>query len=467
MITKNPQVLVKLAATDVTQSPVSLNIEGFIYEPTDKLRGSTGSLIAPEAQITEENTEAYTLKPTWNKVNNADFYEIEFNGMLYSTISNTELLFSDLKAETPYSFKIRSVNKDGYSQWAEFRATTKANPLEFALPNITGNTTAANQGGQGIHKLFDYDENNTWHTKYGENAIPFNLTMDLQTINQLDKFHYLPRTDAGNGTILKGIVYYSMDKENWTEAGTFEWPRNNEVKVFHFTGHPTARYLRINVTEGLGGYGSGRELYVFKVPGTESYRSGDINNDRLIDMNDFTSYMNYTGLRQGDADFEGYVSNGDINRNGLIDAYDISVVATQLQGGADKKPAEKVSGNIKLSTAKQNYNKGEIIEIRVKGNALQSVNALSFALPYHQQDYEFIGIEALNMKEMENLTNDRLHTNGTKALYPTFVNIGNKAHLEGDADLFILKFKAKQKVKFNLKAVDGILVDKDLRTHKF
>ena len=467
VITKNPQVLVKLAATDVTQSPVSLNIEGFIYEPTDKLRGSTGSLIAPEAQITEENTEAYTLKPTWNKVNNADFYEIEFNGMLYSTISNTELLFSDLKAETPYSFKIRSVNKDGYSQWAEFRATTKANPLEFALPNITGNTTAANQGGQGIHKLFDYDENNTWHTKYGENAIPFNLTMDLQTINQLDKFHYLPRTDAGNGTILKGIVYYSMDKENWTEAGTFEWPRNNEVKVFHFTGHPTARYLRINVTEGLGGYGSGRELYVFKVPGTESYRSGDINNDRLIDMNDFTSYMNYTGLRQGDADFEGYVSNGDINRNGLIDAYDISVVATQLQGGADKKPAEKVSGNIKLSTAKQNYNKGEIIEIRVKGNALQSVNALSFALPYHQQDYEFIGIEALNMKEMENLTNDRLHTNGTKALYPTFVNIGNKAHLEGDADLFILKFKAKQKVKFNLKAVDGILVDKDLRTHKF
>ena len=467
VITKNPQVLVKLAATDVTQSPVSLNIEGFIYEPTDKLRGSTGSLIAPEAQITEENTEAYTLKPTWNKVNNADFYEIEFNGMLYSTISNTELLFSDLKAETPYSFKIRSVNKDGYSQWAEFRATTKANPLEFALPNITGNTTAANQGGQGIHKLFDYDENNTWHTKYGENAIPFNLTMDLQTINQLDKFHYLPRTDAGNGTILKGIVYYSMDKENWTEAGTFEWPRNNEVKVFHFTGHPTARYLRINVTESLGGYGSGRELYVFKVPGTESYRSGDINNDRLIDMNDFTSYMNYTGLRQGDADFEGYVSNGDINRNGLIDAYDISVVATQLQGGADKKPAEKVSGNIKLSTAKQNYNKGEIIEIRVKGNALQSVNALSFALPYHQQDYEFIGIEALNMKEMENLTNDRLHTNGTKALYPTFVNIGNKAHLEGDADLFILKFKAKQKVKFNLKAVDGILVDKDLRTHKF
>lgn len=467
VITKNPQLLVKLGATDITKTPVTLTVEGFVYEPADKLRVSTGSLTAPIAQITEENTEAYTLKPTWKKVDNADFYEITFNDMLYSTIRNTELLFEDLKAETPYSFKIRSVNKDGYSDWAEFSATTKANPLEFALQGITGTTTSDNQGGQGINKMFDYDENNTWHTKYGVNSIPFDLTIDLRTINQLDKFHYLPRTDAGNGTILKGKVYHSMDRENWTEAGTFEWNRNNEVKVFSFTGNPTARYVKITVTEGLGGYGSGRELYIFKVPGTESYRPGDINNDRLIDMNDFTSYMNYTGLRQGDADFEGYVSNGDINRNGLIDAYDISVVATQLRGGVDKKPTEKVNGTLKLNPNKQNYNKGEIIEVRVKGQGLKSVNALSLALPYNQQDYEFVGIEALNMQEMENLTNDRLHTNGVKALYPTFVNIGNKATLEGDVDLFILKFKAKQKVKFNLKAIDGILLDKNLNTHKF
>ena len=68
---------------------------------------------------------------------------------------------------------------------------------------------------------------------------------------------------------------------------------------------------------------------------------------------------------------------------------------------------------------------------------------------------------------MENLTNDRLHTNGEKALYPTFVNIGNKESLEGNLDLFVLKFKAKHKLKFDLKAQDGILVDKNLNTQKF
>ncbi|MDE6451487.1 MAG: alpha-xylosidase, partial [Odoribacter sp.] len=190
-------------------------------------------------------------------------------------------------------------------------------------------------------------------------------------------------------------------------------------------------------------------------------------NVRLIDMNAFTSYMNYTGLRQGDADFEGYVSNGDINRNGLIDAYDISVVATQLKGGAKQTKDNKVAGNLKLSTVKQNYNKDEIIEIRVKGSGLHAVNALSFAIPYNQENYEFVSVQPLNIKEMENLTNDRLHTNGQKALYPTFVNIGEKEHLEGNAELFVLKFKAKRKLKFDLKIQDGMLVDKNLQTCKF
>lgn len=203
---------------------------------------------------------------------------------------------------------------------------------------------------------------------------------------------------------------------------------------------------------------------MFKVPGTESLLPGDINNDHLIDRNDLTSYINYTGLRKGDADFEGYVSNGDINKNDLIDAYDISVVATQLDGGITDNKAEKIAGKIELSTAKQNYTAGETIEISVKGIDLKSVNALSFALPYNQQDYEFVGVQPQKVNGMENLTNDRLHSNGTKALYPTFLNIGNKAAIEGNVDLFILRFKAKRKLKFDLKAIDSFLVDKNLNT---
>lgn len=486
-IVKNPMLLVKLAAADITAAPVVLSLEGFRFEPAEKLRVSSGPLsVLANARVTEENTAAYTLKPEWDAVPNADFYEIRFNDMLYTTIRDREFLFEDLAAETPYSFSLRAVNRDGHSEWVTFQATTKANPLEFAIPGIVGETTAKNQGNS-LPNLFDFEEKGVWHTKHGVKAVPFDLVMDLKTVNKIEKFHYVPREDAGNGTLLKGTVYYSMDREHWTKAGSFQWDKNNEVKVFEFKDAPTVRYIKLNVTEGVGDYGSGREIYVFKVPGTESYLPGDINNDGKIDRNDLTSYTNYTGLRKGDSDFEGYISNGDINGNGLIDAYDISVVATQLKDDSDepqedadeekedagekkkevrKAVEEKVGGRLLLSPDKKKYSRGETVKVTVKGKGLRAVNALSFALPYNPQDLEFVGVEVKNMKKMENLTNDRLHTNGAKALYPTFVNVGDKEPVQGSEELFVLKFKARRDVKFNLKLADGMLVDKKLNTSK-
>lgn len=466
-ITKNPQVLVKLASTNTAENGVTVEVKGFLFTPVDNYKISSGTLTAPaNAIVSDANAEPYTLKPTWNEVTNADFYEVEFKDMSYTTIKGTELRFDGLNAETNYTFKVRAVNKSGNSPWATFEAKTKNNPLEFAVKNLSATLNVEDQDGAGIEQLFDYDEANMWHTKWDAKAIPFEMIIDLNTINQIERFDYLPRISGGNGNLLKGKVYYSQDKQDWTEAGAFEWKNNAEVKSFKFSNQPTVRFIKIAVSEAIGNFGTGRELYVFKVPGTESYRPGDINNDRLIDRNDLTSYINYMGLRQGDADFEGYVSNGDVNKNKLIDAYDVSVVATQIDGGISNTNIENLAGKLTLTTAKTSYNKDEIIEVKVSGKNLKSVNALSFALPYATTDYEFIDIQSLNTKKMENLTNDRLHSNGEKVLYPTFVNLGKQEALEGTSDLFIIKLKAKQKVYFNLKPMQIMLVDKNLNTLK-
>ncbi|MFC3560685.1 TIM-barrel domain-containing protein [Pedobacter jamesrossensis] len=465
---KNPQLWVKLAATDITLNEISVEIEGFVFNPLDKQIVKTGALSAPQqANVSPKNSYAFSLKPSWSKIDNADFYEIAFENMTYSTIKDTTLLFEGLNPETDYAFKIRAVNKDGNSSWESFSAKTKPNPLQFAIKGIVGETTAKNQGGEGIENLFDFDESNMWHTAWGAKAVPFDLVLDLKSVNQLEKFSYVPRSGRGNGLLLKGTVYYSSNKETWTTAGTFEWKSNGDVKTFAFADQPNARYIKFVITDAIGGFGSGRELYVFKVPGTEGYLPGDINNDRLIDKNDLTSYTNYTGLKKGDADFEGYISNGDINKNNMIDAYDISLVATQLDGGVENKKADNVSGKIEITASKKAYNKGETVEIIVKGNNLRSVNALGFALPYNSQDYEFESIKTIGTKAMENLTNDRLHTDGTKVLYPTFVNIGERETLNGTQQLFIIKLKTKRNIKFELKAVDGLLVDKKLNSVKF
>lgn len=466
-ITKTPQLHVKLQKSDITTSAIQVDISGYVFRPADPYKKSSGALTVPDqAQVKDANVTAYTARPTWDNVSHADYYEIQFNDMLYSTIQDTTLLFDGLSAETEYDFKVRAVNKDAVSDWASFSTTTKVNPLEFAIQDAKAQTSVANQGGQDANKLFDFDEGNTWHTKYGATAVPFDLVVDLKSFNQLDKFHYIPRSDVGNGTLLKGKVSYSLNKEDWTEAGDFEWKRDGDTKIFTFANQPSARYIKLHVEEAVGKYGSGRELYVFKVPGTESYIPGDINNDRVLDRNDLTSYTNYTGLRQGDSDFEGYISGGDINKNGLIDAYDISTLATQLDGGVTAS-RDTVLGVIELLASKVDLAANEVVEITVKGKGLKAVNALSFALPYQNQDFEFVGMEPIGMEKMENLTNNRLHTNGTRAVYPTFINVGDQETISGDKDLFIIRLKAKRATKFNLKAIDGFLVDKNLNVVKF
>lgn len=466
-LVKNPMLLVRLAKQDVSSTAIEVQLEGFEYAPVDNYLAQTGALTSPKAVITDQHTQAYTLTPTWEKVANADYYEIEFNNLIYSTIKDSQLLFEGLAAETDYQFKIRAVNKSGVSDWSTFAAKTKANPLEFAIEGIKAETSVDNQGGNGINKLFNYDEGDMWHTKWGKTAVPFDMTLDLKSVNQLDKFEYLPRTDGGNGILLKGRVFYSNDKMTWIEAGSFDWKRDGEMKHFDFGTHPVARFVKISVSEAVGGFGSGRELYVFKVPGSSSYLPGDINNDRLIDHNDLTSYINYTGLRLGDGDFEGYVSNGDVNKNNLIDAYDISNVAVVIEGGAKPAKEEKVAGKLKLVPSKTTLKSGDIVEISVSGENLKAVNALSFALPYNQGDFEYVGIETVHLKEMNNYSNDRLHTNGSKALYATFVNLGNKEVLDGSEILFKIRLKARRNIIFNLEAKDGILVDKKLNSVTF
>jgi hypothetical protein len=467
VITKNPQLLVKIGATDISKNAVKLTVSGFYFEPENSLQARTGVLAAPTgAQVLDSNRQAFALRPSWNRVANADYYEIAFNGERYTLIKDTSLLFEDLSAATDYSFRLRAVNKDGHSDWTTIAATTLPNPLQYAIRGIRASATMSAQEGSELTQLFDFDESNMWHTRWSAKAVPFDLMIDLMSVNLLDKLQYLPRS-RGNGIWKKGTIYYSIDKQHWDEAGHIVWAGNGDRKEFNFPEHPAARYIKITITEAVGDYGSGRELYVFKVPGTESQLPGDINNDHRIDQNDLTSYINYMGLRKGDSDFEGYISKGDINRNGHIDAYDISTVATQLQEAAPAEYTDTLSGSLLILPNKKSCEKDEVVEILVKGNKLKAVNALGFALPYSEKDFEFAGITLLHTGAMENVTNDRLHSDGEKVLYPTLVNIGDQPALEGSEDLFIIRMKAKHKLSVNFKPSQAVLVDQHLNALQF
>ena len=65
---------------------------------------------------------------------------------------------------------------------------------------------------------------------------------------------------------------------------------------------------------------------------------------------------------------------------------------------------------------------------------------------------------------MKNMTNDRLHRDGSKVLYPTFVNVGEKPVLNGDDDLFVIHMKANRRFTLKPFAVKGMLVSRSLNT---
>lgn len=461
-VTKNPVIEVNLAKDDIMTDETTIEVKGFVYDkPATRMLTNHGTLSAPVA--TDTKVAPYTLTPTWKAVDNADYYEIRFNSMIYSTIRNNSLLFEDLQPGTDYTFELRAVNADGQSEWTTINAKTDKNPLEFAVHGITATNTAKDMPGFGIHRLFDFQESgDIWHTHYSEKAVPFTVTMDLHATITLDKMQYVPRADAGNGTILEADIFTSKDGKTWQAVGTQKWERTPAKKNVTFTDHQQARYIRMDVKKALGDFGSGAELYVFRQPGTKVLIPGDVNQDGKIDENDLTSYMNYTGLKKGDSDFDGYISNGDINGNGLIDAYDISNVATQLEGGVTDKDMRQPAGTITYTYNKAAYQAGDEVTVTVKGTGLQAVNALSLVMPYDLKTMQYTKTDPVAVKDMRNMTYDRHHTDGSQVLYPTFVNIGQQPTIEGSATLFVIHFKALRAFRAPKASAKGMLVSNNL-----
>lgn len=461
-VTKNPVIEVNLAKGDIMTDETTIEVKGFVYDkPATRMLTNHGTLSAPVA--TDTKVAPYTLTPTWKAVDNADYYEIRFNSMIYSTIRNNSLLFEDLQPGTDYTFELRAVNADDQSEWTTINAKTDKNPLEFAVHGITATNTAKDMPGFGIHRLFDFQESgDIWHTHYSEKAVPFTVTMDLHATITLDKMQYVPRADAGNGTILEADIFTSKDGKTWQAVGTQKWERTPAKKNVTFTDHQQARYIRMDVKKALGDFGSGAELYVFRQPGTKVLIPGDVNQDGKIDENDLTSYMNYTGLKKGDSDFDGYISNGDINGNGLIDAYDISNVATQLEGGVTEKDMRQPAGTITYTYNKAAYQTGDEVTVTVKGTGLQAVNALSLVMPYDLKTMQYTKTDPVAVKDMRNMTYDRHHTDGSQVLYPTFVNIGQQPTIEGSATLFVIHFKALRAFRAPKASAKGMLVSNNL-----
>ena len=374
-ISRHEQLLITLPETSIHDKvQVEVQSAKFRVQSSNSSLSTQNAALATPLLIKEEAKDAYALTPTWKPVEGADYYELEFDGMRYTNIRDTHYTIDQLQPETDYHMHLRAVQSAKSrvqssnsslstmnselvcSDWADIDLRTAANPLEFAIRGLTATCSVPDQPGNGIQHLFDLDERGEiWHTNWNRpNAAPYTIDIDMHATTEIERIVYVPRDNAGNGNLLAGTISLSPDGTNWSKPQPFRWQQNNQPKTLAITDlSPLAsnevRFIRMGVDRSVGGFGSGAELYVFRKPDAKVMIPGDINQDGKIDDNDLTSYLNYTGLRQGDGDFDGYVSVGDVNRNGLIDAQDISNVTTLLEGGAGR-PSGTLSGTITLKS---------------------------------------------------------------------------------------------------------------------
>lgn len=109
----------------------------------------------------------------------------------------------------------------------------------------------------------DDNPNTIWHSKWStKNQYPYNLTLDLGETKTINQVACLPRQDgSNNGRILNYNIYTSMDGSNYQKVTSGTW-ESNGGKEFATFEPVSAKYVKVEVTNGKNGYASIAEVDV-------------------------------------------------------------------------------------------------------------------------------------------------------------------------------------------------------------
>lgn len=460
-----PKLYVKTGEKlDITKYDYQVVVEGFINKQDLGSNKLNEQLEIPQ-NLRAEKTTPYSITTAWDAVGDATSYDIEIDGALYRNITSNTYDHKGLNYDTEYSYRIRSVNAAGdFSNWSEKKTfKTDLDPFRNTPIPIDSKWEGKYYNNQKENIAFDHDLGSS-HFHSGGGDIGKSLTIDYGKAYQWDKFEYYPRLDGGNGTVTSMDVSTSIDGINWSEPVNYKWDRNGETKVINLDGI-TSRYIKLTVRDSVGGFFSARELLAYKKDKTDGFIVGDVNSSGEIDENDLTFYLNYIGLKQTDSDFD-YIKAkyADIDNNGLVDAYDLSYIATKLNGGISK-PAKGVDGKITIIPSKTNIKAGDDVTLNVYGVGLKNVNAFSVEFPQDSNLFtiENPGTPTLASAFMENYSRNRKHSDSKIDSYTVFTNVGNQKTLNGTGSIATIRIKATSDFNWeSLGATKATIVGQDL-----
>ena len=135
-------------------------------------------------------------------------------------------------------------------------ATEKSSPVGFAKFDISKKDwKAIGIGDADLNKIVDGNPSTVWH-KRGDKTMPFDLTIDLGSVQNLIGFKYLPDQNKWSSGIISNYQFYvSDDNKKWklVSEGEFSNIRNNPVWQIKNFEEVNARYIKLKALRNIWG----------------------------------------------------------------------------------------------------------------------------------------------------------------------------------------------------------------------
>lgn len=475
---------VKVQKTDITANKVTLTVDGFDNTQVEEVVDAEKPIVPTGLKAEDENVTDKAIKLEWDKVEGENTtYDLLINDVVYTNVFKaTEsektpyYAHTELQFDTDYAYQVRAVNTKGASEWSEaLNVKTKLDRYRNVPRNMTAKASSE-QSGSGAAQAVDGKDDTQWHSNWSTgNKLPHTFEIDMKLAYQLDKFEYLPRPDAGNGTILKYNLDVSLDGKvykNIIEDGTFA--RNKDIKTIAFDENVTARYIKLTITDAVGGFGSAQEFRPYKKDKTEGMVVGENIPNGEIDEGDLLFFASYMGVDETDTAWE-QVSKVDINYNGVIDAYDLMYVAGQLGETPLKATGKPIAGSLDIRPDKEQIKAGEEFTVDIIGVGLKDINAFNLELKLDPNKYEVVTAcsadDNCGIVSPTNATKGMLNYSilggvgkAEQRIMAAFSNKGSQATVEGTNTVATIKLKAKKDLKFDMAITRSLLVNTSFAT---
>ena len=146
---------------------------------------------------------------TWDKIADAEGYELEADGITIDAGTGTSYLHTGLSPDTQHSYRVRAKNKDGYSEWSSLTEKKTLSSIQtFEIDCTEGDEFNLILSAKDIQDL---------------NAYTFTVNYDPQDLDVLDLCGLTSRLDLNTGSITAtdiNIVQFEPGTIVFTKAST-------------------------------------------------------------------------------------------------------------------------------------------------------------------------------------------------------------------------------------------------------